>query len=101
MVPVEVAVALTPSPATTTDSTPAKTAVEEEKKAPTAAPAKAPAAKAPPARRRRVAKPKEEKKKEPKIIECTAEIDGEIMAGKSLYVPELDLKEALDLPVVD
>lgn len=53
------------------------------------------------ARRRRVAKKPEEKKKEPKVIECVAELDGEIMAGRSIYIPEMDLKEQLDLPVVD
>ena len=62
----------------------------------------APAAKpAATGRRRRVIKKPEEKKKENKVIECIAELDGEIMAGKSIYVPEVDLKEALDLPVVD
>ena len=77
---------------------------EEEKKAPTpAAPVKpAPAAKAAPTgRRRRIIKKPEAKKKELKVIECIAEVDGEIMAGKSIYVPEVDLKEVLDLPVVD
>ena len=42
-----------------------------------------------------------EKKKEPKVIEVTAEIDSEIFSGKAIYLPELDLKQALDLPVVD
>lgn len=43
----------------------------------------------------------EDKTKKLKVIECIAELDGEIMAGKSIYVPELNLKEALRLPVVD
>jgi len=43
----------------------------------------------------------EEKKCHPKVIECIAEVDGEVMAGKSIYLPEVDLKESLDLPVVD
>lgn len=72
---------------------------------PTPAPAAKPAAKLAPAaaggRRRRVVKKPEEKKKVPKVIECVAELDGEIMAGKSIYLPEMDLKEQLDLPVVD
>lgn len=75
--------------------------VEEEKKAAPVAAAKPPVKAAPSGRRRRVIKKPEEKKKELKVIECTAEIDGEIMAGKSVYLPEVDLKEALDLPVVD
>ena len=77
--------------------------VEEEKKAsaPVVAPKPAAPAKAPAGGRRRRTKKPEEKKKELKVIECTAEIDGEIMAGKSIYLPEVDLKEALDLPVVD
>ena len=82
---------------------PVEKPVEEEKKAPApkvAAPAK-PAAAPATGRRRRVVKKPEEKKKEPKVIECIAELDGEIMAGKSIYIPEVDLKEALDLPVVD
>lgn len=88
-------------------STPApseSTAPEEEKKAPAPAPkpaAKPAAAPAASGRRRRVIKKPEEKKKEPKVIECIAELDGEVMAGKSIYLPEVDLKEALDLPVVD
>ena len=72
--------------------------VKEAKKAPAPKPAAKPAASG---RRRRVIKKPEEKKKEPKVIECIAELDGEIMAGKSVYLPEVDLKEALDLPVVD
>ena len=64
-------------------------------------PAPAKPAAAPSGRRRRVIKKPEEKKKEPKVIECIAELDGEIMSGKSIYVPELDLKKELDLPVVD
>ena len=82
--------------------TPEKPPAEEEKKAPApkASPAK-PAAAPATGRRRRVVKKPEEKKKEPKVIECIAELDGEIMAGKSIYIPEVDLKEALDLPVVD
>jgi len=46
-------------------------------------------------------KPKVEKKKEPKVIEVVLEADGEIIPGKTIYMPEVDLKEALDLPVVD
>ena len=37
----------------------------------------------------------------PKVIECTAETDSEIIPGKAIYMPEVDLKQALDLPVVD
>ena len=88
---------LTPSTPTVVEKPP-----EEEKKA--VAPPPKPAAKpapAPSGRRRRVIKKPEEKKKEQKVIECIAELDGEIMAGKSIYIPEVDLKEALDLPVVD
>ena len=95
------------SPMQTPESTPSTPTVvekppEEEKKA--VAPPPKPAAKpapAPSGRRRRVIKKPEEKKKEQKVIECIAELDGEIMAGKSIYIPEVDLKEALDLPVVD
>ena len=35
------------------------------------------------------------------MIEVTAEIDSEIFSNKAIYLPELDLKQALDLPVVD
>ena len=55
----------------------------------------------PTGRRRRVATKTTEKKKEPKVIECTAEIDSEIISGKAIYLPEVDLKSALELPVVD
>ena len=67
----------------------------------TPAPAKPAAAPAAGGRRRRVVKKTEDKTKKLKVIECIAELDGEIMAGKSIYVPELNLKEALRLPVVD
>ena len=82
---------------------PVKNPPPEEEKKVAPAPKPAPAKPAAPAtgRRRRVVKKPEDKKKEPKVIECIAELDGEIMAGKSIYIPEVDLKEALDLPVVD
>jgi len=48
-----------------------------------------------------VVKKTEDKTKKLKVIECIAELDGEIMAGKSIFVPELNIKEALRLPVVD
>jgi len=96
---IEVTATSTPAPSESTTAP-----AEEEKKAP--APVTKPAAKPAPApaasgRRRRVIKKPEEKKKEQKVIECIAELDGEVMAGKSIYLPEVDLKEALDLPVVD
>ena len=50
-----------------------------------------PAAK-PGGRRRRVNPKAAEKKKEPKVIECMAEIDSEIISGKAIYLPEVDLK---------
>lgn len=96
---IEVTATSTPAPSESTTAP-----AEEEKKAtapvtkPAAKPAAAPAASG---RRRRVIKKPEEKKKEQKVIECIAELDGEVMAGKSIYLPEVDLKEALDLPVVD
>ena len=44
---------------------------------------------------------KKETKKEFKVIECTAEIDCEITSNKSIYLPEVDIKQALELPVID
>jgi hypothetical protein len=92
---------ITPAQQSTAPATPVKLA-EEIKRKPMPAVKIAPKAEAGPAgRRRRVMKKPEEKKRDPKVIECIAEVDGEVMAGKSIYLPEVDLKESLDLPVVD
>jgi len=89
-----------------TEPEPVKAKPEDEKKIDTSqssAPTESKQAKPAPAaiRPRRRVKPKVEKKKEPKVIEVVLEADGEIIPGKTIYMPEVDLKEALDLPVVD
>lgn len=52
-------------------------------------------------RRRRVAAKKVVKEPELKVIVCKAEIDGFLNSRSKLYFPELDTRDAFDLPIVD